>query len=59
SRKTAMICSSVNRFLFISPSFKQGPDSNLNWRKLPGAGQRSPNVMSDVVWPTVLPRRPG
>ena len=39
---TAMICSSVNRFLFISPSFDQGPDSNLRWRKNSAAGQRPP-----------------
>src|SRR6478735_1704885 len=38
SRRTAMICSSVNLLLFISPSFKRGPDSNLNRRKLPVAG---------------------
>src|SRR5690606_38677412 len=39
SRRTAMICSSVNRFRFISPSFDQGPDSNLRWRKNSVAGQ--------------------
>ncbi|MER9303387.1 hypothetical protein, partial [Mesorhizobium sp. M0496] len=27
-----------NRFLFISPSFNQGPDSNLRWRKFSVAG---------------------
>ncbi|WP_210241821.1 hypothetical protein, partial [Mesorhizobium sp. B2-5-9] len=31
SRRTAMICSCVNRFLFISPSFDQGPGSNRSW----------------------------
>ncbi|MER8798307.1 hypothetical protein NKH75_29765, partial [Mesorhizobium sp. M0984] len=29
-----------NRFLFISPSFNQGPDSNLRWRKFSVAGHR-------------------
>jgi len=38
--QNAMICSSVNRFLFISPSFNQGPDSNLRWRKFSVAGHR-------------------
>jgi hypothetical protein len=33
-----MICSSVNRFRFICPSFDQGPDSNLRWRKNSVAG---------------------
>src|SRR3954470_22895699 len=42
SRSTAMICSSVNLLRFISPSFKQGPDSNLSWWKLPVAGQAAP-----------------
>jgi hypothetical protein len=39
SRRTAMICSSVNRFLFISPSFNRGRTLNLRWRKLSVAGQ--------------------
>lgn len=33
SRRTPMIWSSVTRFRFISPSFDQGSDSNLRWRK--------------------------
>ncbi|WP_354217502.1 hypothetical protein, partial [Bradyrhizobium sp. JR19.8] len=33
------ICSSVNLARFICPSFRR-PDSNFNWRKSAGAGQR-------------------
>jgi hypothetical protein len=33
-----MICSSVNRIRFISPSFHR-PDSNPIWRKIRGSRQ--------------------
>src|SRR3974390_266789 len=40
SRRTAMICSSVNLFRFIRPSPPEGPDSNSRWRKSSVAGHR-------------------
>src|SRR3984885_4905819 len=43
SRSTPIICSSVNLARFICPSFRR-PDSNFNWRKSAGAGQRAPLV---------------
>src|SRR5690606_32834632 len=48
SRRTAMICSSVNLLLFICPSFKRGPDSNREWWKFPVAGQ-SPVFVAAIV----------
>src|SRR4051794_16056054 len=39
SRSTPIICSSVNLARFICPSFRR-PDSNFNWRKSAGAGQK-------------------
>lgn len=50
-----MICSSVNRFRFINPSFDQGPDSNLRSRKNSVAGQ-SGNVCLSVYDPIVAVR---
>jgi hypothetical protein len=39
SRNTPIICSSVNLFRFIGPSFR-GPESNFIWRKSAGAGHK-------------------
>jgi hypothetical protein len=44
--KTAMICSCVNHFLFISPVLQSRPDANPRWRKLPLAGQNLANPRS-------------
>src|SRR3954454_21512256 len=38
SRRTPIICSSVNLARFICPSFTR-PDSNSTWRNFAGAGQ--------------------
>ena len=39
SRRTPIICSSVNLDRFICPSFTR-PDSNFTWRNVAGAGFR-------------------
>src|SRR5690606_3353451 len=58
SRRTAMICSSVNRFRFIRPSFDQGPDSNLRWRKNSVAGHNYPPELELVVARQLVERLP-
>jgi hypothetical protein len=48
-----MICSSVNRDRFISPSSRR-PDSNSPWRKSSGAGQNPNNSTGDGFWHATL-----
>ena len=44
SRRTPIICSSVNLARFMCPSFRR-PDSNFNWRKSAGAGHDQPKII--------------